>query len=151
MAWYPLPLGRAHVLAGCVLATLFILTGVSGDNLFARHVGMTASSATATPVAARDSAPATAPADVVGIDTDGVPTGSSQNSGDAAHLLHLLSACLTVLAGVSLLLQRCRRCPAAAPARHALSRLLVTAHWVASARGSPPPLSPPRASPVIRT
>ena len=35
------PFSRARTLAGCVLAALFVLAGASGDNLFARHVGMT--------------------------------------------------------------------------------------------------------------
>ena len=35
------PFSRVRTLAGCVLAALFVLAGASGDNLFARHVGMT--------------------------------------------------------------------------------------------------------------
>lgn len=137
------------------MAAFFVLTGVSGDNVFARHVGMTAPAPAVVSDVAGDVDPAAAFQGVRRGVGDGPGSRSGHDAGDGAstaHLLHLLGACLTLL-GVGVLLL-CRRgwWRVSAFSHSGVRRLLLlAAHWVASARGSPPLLAPPRTSPVMRT
>ena len=148
------PFSRARTLAGCVLAALFVFAGASGDNLFARHMGMT----TVAPAGVSAATGEAMQAASVGFGRDGEGlrgAGSDHGPGSengSAQLLHLLGACLSILAVGILLLRRggMWREPTRLLTTLSSRRLLV-AHWRATARGSPPPLSPPRASPVIRT
>jgi hypothetical protein len=149
------PFSRVRTLAGCVLAALFVLAGASGDNLFARHVGMTTLVPVVVSAAAGDGGQA---ASSVGSGRDGEglrDAGSDHGPGSEngnAQLLHLLGACLSILAvGILLLRQGGMWREPTRLLRALPSRRLLVAHWRATARGSPPPLSPPRASPVIRT
>ena len=149
------PFSRARTLAGCVLAALFVLAGASGDNLFARHVGMTTLVPVVVSAVAGDGGQA---ASSVGSGRDGEGlrgAGSDHGPGSengSAQLLHLLGACLSILAvGILLLRQGGMWRDPTRLLRALPSRRLLVAHWRATARGSPPPLSPPRASPVIRT
>jgi hypothetical protein len=149
------PFSRVRTLAGCVLAALFVLAGASGDNLFARHVGMMTVAPVVVSAAAGDGGQA---ASSVGFGRDGEGlrgAGSDHGPGSengSAQLLHLLGACLSILAVGILLWRRGGMWRDPTRLLRALpSRRLLVAHWKATARGSPPPLSPPRASPVIRT
>lgn len=141
-------------LVASVMAALFVLMGASGDDVFARHVGMSASTSHAPgtaagvdgPAVTEDTRPATG--EVLPVLRD----HSSDDGGGAAHTLHLLGACLAVLgAGVALLSlgglwRGCARATAA-------PSLLLTcpASWLARVLRGPPPRDPPRLSPVIRT
>lgn len=149
------PSRRVRTLAGCVLAALFVLAGASGDNLFARHVGMATAAPALVSVAAGEAAHAASSVAIRG-DGKGPPdAGSPHKPGSenvGAELLHLLGACLSILAVGILLSRRGRTWRDPTRLLRALpSRRLLAARWRATARGSPPPLSPPRASPVIRT
>ncbi|GAB3028855.1 hypothetical protein GCM10011376_15330 [Nocardioides flavus (ex Wang et al. 2016)] len=153
-AWTKPPQGW---LVACVMAALFVLMGASGDDVFARHVGMSASSsellaessgvgaATATTERPGDRATAGV-APVHG-------TGDTTVDGrGAAHVLHLLGACVAVLVAGVLLLRARGLCRWARRATSALSpRVALPAPWLAGLRRGPPRLSPPRSSPVIRT
>lgn len=149
------PSRRVRTLVGCALAALFVLAGASGNNLFARHVGMTTVAPAVVSVATGDTGQV---ASSVGFRMDGeglrgaVSRHSPGSENGNAQLLHLLGACLAVLAVGNLLLRRGGMWRDPIRLLRALpSRRLLAAHWRATARGSPAPLSPPRASPVIRT
>lgn len=149
------PSRRVRTLARCVLAALFVLAGASGDNLFARHVGMTTVAPAVVSAAEGNVVHETISAglrkDGEGLRGAGFRHRPGSENG-SAQLLHLLGACLSILAVGILLLRRgeiwrdpTRKLRALPPRR------LLAAHWRATARGSPAPLSPPSASPVIRT
>ena len=141
-------------LVACVMASLFVLMGASGDDVFARHVGMSGSSfATATTVAGGDRPAAASDARPAVGDVRSARPGQENGGGDdAAHVLHLLGACLAILcAGVMFLRSRgwwlrSARATAALPLP-----LVFPASWLACVRRGPPRLDPPRFSPVIRT
>lgn len=138
----------------CVMVALFALMGASGDDVFARHVGMSASTAGTSgtsvdldrPVASSDAPRA------VG---DVLPARSGHGTGggeDAAHVLHLLGACLAILCAGAMFLRRRAWWPRSARATAALSpRPVFPVSWLACVRRGPPRLTPPRFSPVIRT
>lgn len=149
-------LGPAQAgLVGCVMAALFVLTGVSGDDVFARHVGMMASAPAVMPEAPRDTDRAVPAETIRQVTGDGLSArpGHPAGGGDgSAHLMHLLGACLAVLAFSLLLLCRGRWALVTTRARRALRpRSPSASQWIASVRESPPPITPPRTSPVIRT
>lgn len=144
------PSGRLPAL---LAAAAFLLAAVTG-NSFALHVGMTSSPPEA--AVAVDSISDAAAGTVAVLDA-GVgdvlpdtpvlmPVGS-----DAQHLMHLLGACLAVLAAAALCLRLCalvRALLGGHPAVTALPRLVAprpTGSWC------PPPPCPPTSSPVIRT
>lgn len=141
-------------LVACVMASLFVLMGASGDDVFARHVGMSASSsATGTEVADVDRPAAASGARPAAGDGRSARPGQSNGGGeDAAHVLHLLGACVAILCAGVLYLRsrgwwlRSTRATAALP-----RRLAFPASWLAGVRRGPPRLDPPRFSPVIRT
>ncbi|MBD3945735.1 hypothetical protein [Nocardioides ganghwensis] len=138
----------------CVMTALFVLMGASGDDVFARHVGMSASVAGISGTSA-DLDRTTASSDAPRAAGDVPPARSGHGTGDgadAAHVLHLLGACLAILIAGALLLHRRGWWPWSARATAALSpRLVFPASWLACVRRGPPRLTPPRFSPVIRT
>jgi hypothetical protein len=148
-------LGPAQAgLVGCVMAALFVLTGVSGDDVFARHVGMMASAPAVMPEAPRDTDRAVTTETLRQVTGDGLSARSSHPPGDgdgSAHLMHLLGACLAVLAFSLLLLCRGSWALWTRAKRALRPRPPSAAQWIATVRGSPPPITPPRTSPVIRT
>ncbi|TGN64588.1 hypothetical protein EXE59_11900 [Nocardioides eburneiflavus] len=140
----------------CVMAALFVLMGASSDDVFARHVGVSASAAGTSHAGAsadldRRAASADAPRSIGDVQR----SGSGHDAGgeaDAAHVLHLVGACLAILVAGALLLHRRGWRPSSVRATAALSpRLVQPASWLACARRGPPRLTPPRFSPVIRT
>jgi hypothetical protein len=137
----------------CVMAALFVLMGASGDDVFARHVGMSASSA-GTPGTSADLDPMAVPV-APRAAGDVLPAQAGHGTGDgadAAHVLHLLGACLAILIAGALLLHRRGWWTWSARATAALSpRLVFPVSWLVCVRRGPPRLTPPRFSPVIRT
>lgn len=141
-------------LVACVMASLFVLMGASGDDVFARHVGMSVS-AYGTPSKVADvDRPAAAPDARPGVGDvrSALPSHESAGGDDAAHALHLLGACLAILfAGAVLLRGRGWWLRSTRVTHHLSSRLVFPASWLACVRRGPPRLDPPRFSPVIRT
>lgn len=141
-------------LVAFVMTSLFVLMGASGDDVFARHVGMTVAStavskdgarALETPVVQQRIRQAG------GIAAHSVRT-QSPGDHDAVHVLHVLGACLAVLGVAVLARYRQQNWRRLTRARSPLdSHLVLPASWLADLRRRPPPLSPPRSSPVIRT
>lgn len=143
------PTGR---LLALLAAAAFLLATLAG-NSFSLHVGMTAGTSEST-VAAGMVTKAVAGSGVVleRVHEVAPATAIPMSVGsDAQHLMHLIGACLAVLAAAALLL-----------------RLLLHRRWLVGGhpaviavprprtprRGgswSPPPPSPPTSSPVIRT
>jgi hypothetical protein len=134
------------------MASLFVLMGVSGDDVYARHVGMSVSPMSASGPAAegrprmdrdaRSSDPAAPPAR---------PQHGTGEAETTAHVLHLLGACLAVLAAAVLLHPRGWWLVSVRVARALIGRLDHPASWLAGVRRGPPRLDPPRFSPVMRT
>jgi hypothetical protein len=140
-------------LVACVMASLFVLMGASGEDVFARHVGTSASAAGA-PATAVDLGRPAAPSDAqpaAGV----LPPGPGHGTGDghdAAHVLHLLGACLAILCAGALFLRSRGWLPWSTRATADLApRLVFPVSWLARVRRGPPRLTPPRFSPVIRT
>jgi hypothetical protein len=144
-----------EMLVGLLMAAIVVLTGVTGDNVFARHVGMTVAAPAKMPDSPRDAEQAVSSPTVrqdVGEAPPGAPSSQGAADDDVTHLLHLLGACLFILALSVLLWRRGGWWLLSTRAQPApFSRLLLHSHWRATARGSPPALAPPRTSPVIRT
>lgn len=141
-------------LVACVMASLVVLMGASGDDVFARHVGMSVSAAPTSGTApGADSltvptGPRLAAGEVLTVRTD----HSSDDRGTAAHTLHLLGACLAILCAAAVLLHRRGWWPGSTHATAALSpQLTFPTSWLARVLRGPPPRDPPRFSPVIRT
>lgn len=142
------PVGR---LLGLLVAAAFLLAALTG-NSFAVHVGMTSMSA-ATVVGA-DTTPhavAGAPADRHDVRAASADPAVLSAGSDLQHLMHLVGACLAVLAGAVLLLLLPRW--GRDPADGYLSDTTPTRLFTPALRRSwsPPPPSPPTSSPVIRT
>lgn len=141
-------------LVACVMASLIVLMGASGDDVFARHVGMSVS-ASPTSGTAPGADSLTVPTDprlAAGEVLTVRPDHSSDDRGTAAHTLHLLGACLAILCAAAVLLHRRGWWPGSTHATAALSpRLTFPASWLARVLRGPPPRDPPRFSPVIRT
>jgi hypothetical protein len=144
------PSGRLPAL---LAAAAFLLAALTG-NSFSLHVGMTANASEVAVAVDRVSDAVAGSGAVFGPGVGDVshdaaapmPVGS-----DAQHLMHLIGACLAVLAAAALFLRLFSQGPAllgSHPAVTALPRLLTPppgGSW------SPPPPSPPTSSPVIRT
>lgn len=143
------PSGR---LLGLLAAAAFLCAALTG-NSFSLHVGMTAGAPEFTVAADRVTNAFVGSGDVLervhelAPDTAmPMPVGS-----DAQHLMHLIGACLAVLAAAVLLLRlllQGRSLLGSYPAVIAVPRPLTPRRggwW------SPPPPSPPTSSPVIRT
>lgn len=141
-------------LVACVMTSLVVLMSVSGEDVFARHVGMSIS-ASATPNKAVDLGRSPASPDTLpgtGDDASALSGHSDGDGGGAAHLLHLLGACLAILCAGAAFRHRRGWLPWSPRATVALSpRLVCAASWLAGLRRGPPRLAPPRFSPVIRT
>lgn len=147
------PAGR---LVALLAAAAFLLAGLTG-NSFSLHVGMTTMAPAATAAADVDDKPAALAAmtsalpEVIG-KASADPVTPMPISSDAQHLMHLLGACLAIVAAGMLLLVSLlgfRRAPGGGlPAVAAVTRL-VTA--VPRSAWRPLALSPPTSSPVIRT
>lgn len=147
------PAGR---LVALLAAAAFVLAGVTG-NSFSLHVGMTAMAPAASTVAGVADSPTTLAA-VTSASPAVIGEGSAEpatpmpSSSDAQHLMHLLGACLAIVAAgllflISLL--TARQAPGAAfPALTAVTRRVSP---VPRAAWRPLALSPPTSSPVIRT
>lgn len=144
-----------EMLVGLLMAAIVVLTGVTGDNVFARHVGMTVAASAKMPDSPRDPEQAVSSPTVrqdVGEAPPATPSGQGAADDDVTHLLHLLGACLFVLALSVLLWRRGGWWLLSTRAQPAtVSRLLLHAHWRATARGSPPAFALLRTSLVIRT
>lgn len=141
-------------LVGCVMASLFVLMGASGDDVFARHVGTSVSSLTIPGIAADGDRPAAvsdARANVDGVLPAGLGHGTDDGDG-AAHVLHLVGACVALLCAGAVLLHGGGWCLWSTRARTFLSvRLFFAASRLSGLRRAPPRLTPPRFSPAIRT
>jgi hypothetical protein len=142
-------------LVACAMVPLFVLMSVSGDDIFARHVGMAVSAhadAGATPEAAR-TALTSSRAETSGDAALGVvPRPEPDAHAGAAHTLHMLGACLAILCAGVVFLHRRGWWSGSTSATATMSvRLTFPASWLARVRRGPPPLDPPRFSPVIRT
>lgn len=141
-------------LVACVMASLFVLMGASGDDVFARHVGLSVSaSGTHSKVPDVDHPAATSDARLAAGDVrSALPSRESGGGDDAAHVLHLLGACLAILfAGAVLPGSRGWWLRSTHATSSLSSRLILPASWLACVRRGPPRLDPPRFSPVIRT
>jgi hypothetical protein len=140
-------------LMGCVMAAIFVLMGVSGDDVYARHVGMSVSMSSASPEAEVNSTAVSSNGRLTPGDAVPARRGhSSDERGDAAHTLHLLGACLAILCAAAVLLHLRGRWPGSTHTTSAWSpRLTFPASWLARVLRAPPPRDPPRFSPVIRT
>lgn len=145
------PAGRVALLA----AVAFLLA-VSTGNSLSLHVGMATMAPTAPTIAADvddTSAPRAAMTSALP-DVDGEasmdPALSIPMSPDAQHLMHLLGACLAVVAAALLLslLLFIRVVGGSYTGVAAVPRLVTP---TAVSAWSPPALSPPTSSPVIRT
>ena len=152
------PRSSPPVLGGRLVALLtlsVVLLGSVTGNAFSLHRGMDMGSSV--PAAAHAANPSgDAAAEVATIAEAGghlvaqVAGPMLPSSSDAQHLMHLVGACLALLAGaVLLLLLLVRRPPDrhgdAAPSASYGIDLLTHPTWV------PPSLDPPTSSPVIRT
>lgn len=139
-------------LLGLLAAAAFLLAALTG-NSFSLHVGMTADASESTVAAdmatnavAGSSAVLERVHEVAPATAMPMPVGS-----DAQHLMHLVGACLAVLAAAALLLRlllQGRSLLGSYPA------VIAVPHPLTPRRGgswSPPPPSPPTSSPVIRT
>jgi len=145
----PAPGGRLIALLSLAVVLLAGLTG----NSFSMHAGMS-TKASATSVAQMDHVPGPVAAKTsIGAGTGslaGAPKPMLPMSSDAQHLMHVLGACLALLAAalllplllVSRLLVRSRAAAVTAPR---LVSLATPVRWTPSA------LDPPTSSPVIRT
>jgi len=148
------PAGR---LVALLAAAAFLLAGLTG-NSFSLHVGMTTMAPAATTAADVDdklSALAAMPSGLPALigKTSADPVTPMPSSSDAQHLMHLLGACLAIVAAgmllllVSLLATR-RTHGGGLPAVAAVTRLVTP---VPRSAWRPRALSPPTSSPVIRT
>lgn len=139
-------------LLGLFAAAAFLFAGLTG-NSFSLHVGMTASASEAAVAVDRAAvagagtgAGSNAVSDATPDATAPMPVGT-----DAQHLMHLIGACLAVLATAASFLRlfsQARALLGSHPVVTALPRPLTPrpgGSW------SPPPLAPPTSSPVIRT
>ena len=140
---------------GLLAAAAFLLAGLTGNSL-SLHVGMT----TMAPGAATAADVEVMPAPLVAV-TSAFPEAVGDASADPAtpmpisskahHLMHLLGACMAVVAAAALLLSlhfRSRVVSGSYAAGIAVPRLVTP---TALGAWCPPALSPPTSSPVIRT
>lgn len=145
------PVGR---LVAVLAAAAFLLAALTG-NSFSLHVGMTDTAPAATIAAGLSDTPA-ASAGITSSARDATGHASADAAtpmpigSDAQHLMHLLGACLAVVAAAALLLMLLvSRVPGggylAVAAVPRLAAMPARREW------SPPALSPPTSSPVIRT
>lgn len=143
------PVGR---LVAVLAAAAFLLAALTG-NSFSLHVGMTDMAPAATTAADLSDTPA-ASAGVTSSARDATGHASADAAtpmpigSDAQHLMHLLGACLAVIAAAALLLLVSRVPGGGYLAVAAVPRLDAVP---AQREWSPPALSPPTSSPVIRT
>jgi hypothetical protein len=140
-------------LVGCATVSLLVLVGASGDDVFARHVGMSVSAMTTHQAEVGGDGP-TAPSAVRddGRAPSAAPSHVRDGERDAAHVMHLVGACLAILcAGAMLLRGRGSWLASVRAMAGPGARLVFPASWLAGVRRGPPPLTPPRFSPVIRT
>lgn len=139
-----------------LLAMTMVLLASSTGNSFSMHVGMTMKSS-ATGVAQSDhmagpvAGEASAVAEAARAPLADAPEPIVPTSSDAHHLMHLVGACLALLATAALLLPLLLlgrildlRHSAAVTAPRLVS-MLTPPSW------TPPTLNPPTSSPVIRT
>jgi hypothetical protein len=146
---------RAGRLVGLLAATAFLLAALTGNSL-SLHVGMTPMTPAAATGAEIDHKPAPAVAapsaapEIVG-DASGDPGTPLAINSKVHHLMHLVGACMAVVAAAALLMSllfRSRVAGGGYAACIAVPRLVAP-----TALGAlcPPALSPPTSSPVIRT
>ena len=141
-------------LVACVMASLFVLMGASGDDVFARHVGMpvSASGTSGTAAPAHSSTVQPGPRSAIGGVVPVRRAHGSDERGGAAHTLHLLGACSAILCAAAVLLHGRGRWLRSTDTTAALSpQLTFPASWLRRVLRGPPPRDPPRFSPVIRT
>jgi len=146
---------RARLAALCALAVVSI--AVLSGNVFSVHVGMAAvaDQASLTSPNKPDQANLTSPRGGLSVSTIPAPRQEQppQSNRDLQHLMHLMGACLGLLAAGGLLLALARR------ARQRFSDLIgfrrrvrvSDGQWPPGRLWRAPPLSPPTSSPVIRT
>jgi hypothetical protein len=135
-----------------VAAAAFLIAGLTG-NSFSLHVGMTASASEAAFAVDRaaDAVAGTGAGSNAVSDAAPDATAPMTVGSDALHLMHLIGACLAVLAAAASFLRlfsQARALLGSHPAVTALPRPLTPppgGSW------SPPPPSPPTSSRVIRT
>lgn len=147
------PAGR---LVALLAAAGFFLAGLTG-NSFSLHVGMTTMAPAAVTAADVDDKQAALAAETSALpeaagEASADPMPLMPISSDAQHLMHLLGACLAIVAAgllllVSLLATRRTR-GGGLPAVAAVTRLVSP---VPRSAWRPLALSPPTSSPVIRT
>jgi hypothetical protein len=144
-------------LVALLAAAAFLMAGMTG-NAFSLHVGMTTmTSSAAAPVTADFSEPnaattatSLAVADVAGDDPVTAETPAS-GSADGQRLMHLLGACLAVIAAAVALLALRSLCRLVGGSCTGIAARPVSVVPFRGGVWSPPPLSPPSVSPVIRT
>ena len=150
------PRSSPPVLGGRLVALLtlaVVLLGSLTGNAFSMHVGMDMGPSVSVKQAENLSGVVAAEAATVAESgrhlVADVAGPMVPNSSDAQHLMHLVGACLALLAAAVVLLPLLlrhlgRRCDAAPLPSYGMN-LLTFAAWV------PPSLDPPTSSPVIRT
>ena len=143
------PSGR---LLGLLAAAAFLVAALTG-NSFSLHVGLTAGAGESTVAADRATGAVAGSGAVLERVHEVAPaTAAPMPAGsDAQHLMHLIGACLAVLAAAALLLRlilQRRSLLGGHPAVIAVPRTLTPRR---GGSWSPPPPSPPTSSPVIRT
>lgn len=137
-----------------LLAAAAILIAALTGNSFSLHGGMAASAYESSVAAADRLTDVRAASEaVIASVHEGAPDAAMPMpvGSDAQHLMHLIGACLAVLAAAALLLRllfRGRSLRGGYAAGTAPSRPLVPS---GGGSWSPPPPSPPTSSPVIRT
>lgn len=145
------PSGR---LLALLAAAAFLIAALTG-NSFSLHVGMTADASESTVAADRVTHAVAGSGAVLERVHEVAPDAAMPMpmpvGSDAQHLMHLIGACLAVLAVAALLLRvlfQGRSLLGGHLAVTAPSRSLIPR---AGGSWSPPPPSPPTSSPVIRT
>lgn len=143
------PVGR---LLAILVAAAFLLTVLTG-NSFAMHVGMTAGAPDAAVSGDLLSDAAAATSGVVDVrgDVPGQAVAVLQVGHDVQHLMHLIGVCLAVLAAAAVLLWLVSRARALTGGYSAVTAQPCSVPRAGAGAWSPPPPSPPRSSPAIRT